>query len=161
MVYVIQCGLFFFVMTWQIFDPQPTQLDKILQTLDQFACRSLWSIMTMILGDQVNFDRQLSIFHLNKPPHSLSLSVSLIKHQGIKKIMGTYGLSMVKNPVIQSDPEKKSISSSGIERKIILKLLSKMTSNFIFFYLRFYNISCITMKLRGWDEKNKNLANCP
>ena len=78
MVYVIQCGLFFFVMTWQIFDPQPTQLDKILQTLDQFACRSLWSIMTMILGDQVNFDRQLSIFHLNKPPHSLSLS--LIKH---------------------------------------------------------------------------------
>ena len=80
MVYVIQCGLFFFVMTWQIFDPQPTQLDKILQTFDQFACRSLWSIMTMILGDQVNFDRQLSIFHLNKPPHSLFLSLSLIKH---------------------------------------------------------------------------------
>ena len=30
--------VFFFVMTWQIFDPQPTQLDKNLQTFDQFAC---------------------------------------------------------------------------------------------------------------------------
>ena len=38
MVYVVKWGLFFFVMTWQIFGPQPTQLDKNLQTFDQFAC---------------------------------------------------------------------------------------------------------------------------
>ena len=56
--------------------------------------------MTMILGDQVNFDRQLSIFHLNKPPHSLFLALSHKTLGDKKKIMGTYGLSMVKNPVI-------------------------------------------------------------
>ena len=33
-----EMGTVFFVMTWQIFDPQPTQLDKNLQTFDQFAC---------------------------------------------------------------------------------------------------------------------------